>query len=60
MLCFRDMTYCCADCGSTNCERHMDAEKADREKLPAISWMPTAWADFSETCGAWTDPKDAA
>lgn len=48
MLCFRDMTYCIADCMNTDCFQHRLSEKKDRERIE--SDLLTSWADLSPNC----------
>ena len=51
MICFRDMTFCSADCKTDACFRHWDKDKAEE----ARQWWggedaPVAFADFSGEC----------
>lgn len=53
MICYKDMTFCSAECRNYNCPRNYtdDIHQAARE------WwggdhddMPVAFSDFSDTC----------
>lgn len=53
MLCYREMTFCSADCLNVGCSRN-------KERLPESidDFFPVAWSDFSECC-SYYEPKDA-
>jgi hypothetical protein len=53
MICYRDMTFCTAQCGLLSCPRKFT--EAEREE--SLSWWgdlpgepPIAFADFAATC----------
>ena len=51
MLCFKDITFCEAECGNTNCDRRL----TDEVQQQAIKWWgneqaPIAVSDFSGDC----------
>lgn len=51
MLCFRDMTFCAAECANADCERRLTPEV----RAAAFDWWrgpgaPMAVADFSPRC----------
>lgn len=51
MICYKDMTFCSAKCGFTECRRNWTVEKSDA----AIKWWgssdaPVAFSDFSDNC----------
>lgn len=53
MLCYRDMTFCEAQCATHDCPRQW----TDKHSQNARKWWahdpdnaPVAFADFSETC----------
>jgi len=69
MICFRDMTYCSADCETFTCFRNRKQHDADRERLKTLECLPTALADLSGNCGLYkpaqqqpidSDPPEAA
>ena len=51
MICFRDVTFCVAKCGSTLCERKLtqDVERA-AERWWGEPGAPIAISDFSKDC----------
>ena len=52
MLCWRDMTFCLAECLTIECHRHkMVVEKEN------VDNMPVAWADFSFNCEKYKEKK---
>ena len=57
MITFRDTTYCSSDCLNTSCERNELNEKRDRERLPSLDEVPTAWCDFSHDCPDYVNPS---
>jgi len=53
MICYRDMTFCSALCGTEDCPRQFTEE----HRLKAEKWWegceggpPVAFSDFSATC----------
>ena len=55
MICYRDMTFCEASCGTTDCRRKF----TEAEQAKAAAWWgddnpPVAFSDFSGTCDAYT------
>jgi len=51
MICFRDMTFCSAECATTDCARNWTPEQQEA----ARKWWrgndaPVAFADFSGDC----------
>lgn len=51
MMCFRDMTFCSAECRTTDCKRNFTLEMAEA----AVKWWgredaPVAFSDFSGNC----------
>ena len=51
MICFRDMTYCTANCATVSCHRHKVNEAKDRKWSGSkLDFLPTAWSDFSNGC----------
>ena len=51
MICYRDMTFCNAECGNTECRRNFTEELRE----DAIKWwgnenFPVAKADFKTGC----------
>jgi hypothetical protein len=63
MLCFRDMTFCSAECRTTDCRRNWTPEKA----AEARQWWgdmkgeaPVAFSDFSAHCSDYDPPEEAA
>jgi hypothetical protein len=43
MLCYKDMTFCKADCQTVRCHRN-------KRGVPRETMLPVAWADFSLDC----------
>ena len=62
MICYRDMTFCNADCSVIECRRKLtDAVRyAAREwaERSGFSDVPIAVSDFSRQCPAW-NPVEA-
>lgn len=55
MICFRDMTFCSAECGNVNCRRNWNDERqgeADKwwESFKSDDPAPVAFSDLSEGC----------
>lgn len=53
MLCYRDMTFCSADCATKNCPRQFTDKERERSKLwwgDGPGEVPVAFSDFSEHC----------
>lgn len=51
MICFRDMSFCSAECGNASCRRNFTDEQAKA----AREWWggpdaPVAFSDFSDGC----------
>lgn len=53
MLCFRDMTFCSAQCATAECPRQFNTE----QQRKAVLWWkgcagspPVAFADFHHSC----------
>lgn len=53
MICYRDMTFCSAECKTRKCERNWKL----MDKTSYVEWSkafsgsgPVAFADFSENC----------
>lgn len=60
MICYRDMTFCEASCGTTDCP----SKFTEADRLKAVAWWgdinpPVAFSDFSGTCEAYTQPSGA-
>lgn len=51
MICYKDMTFCSAKCGTTDCSRNWTEDKAQAAK---VWWgserAPVAFRDYSYTC----------
>jgi len=43
MLCYRDRTFCSAECGNKDCNRH-------KCHVPSKTELPVSWTDFSSDC----------
>lgn len=54
MMCYRDKTFCSAECATTDCHRQF----TERDRIGSEQWArlsgfesaPIAWSDFSTTC----------
>ena len=57
MITFRDTTYCASDCTNQDCPRHKSQEMKDRERLPGLAEIPTAWCEFSHDCPDYKAPE---
>ena len=60
MMCYRDMTFCDASCGTIDCYRKF----TEIDRLKAAAWWggdnpPIAFSDFSETCETFTRQNGA-
>lgn len=55
---FRDTTYCASDCRNQDCQRHKYQEIKDRERLPHLAEIHTAWCNFSHDCPDYIKPTD--
>lgn len=60
MLCYRDMTFCSANCATTNCSRQF----TDEDRIKSEIWWkgcegdpPVAFADFSAGCERFVPQK---
>lgn len=61
MICFRDKTFCSADCVNTDCHRNFTLDqKAAAERWWGRPGAPVAFANFSEGCADFQPraPKD--
>ncbi len=47
MICYKDKTFCMADCKNTKCSRFMTPELEDEARSFGL---PVAMADFSDNC----------
>lgn len=60
-VCFRDMTFCEANCENVACHRNITpAVKAAGEKWWGSPDFPIAVSDFSKTCGEYKARADKA
>ncbi len=57
MITFRDTTYCASNCTNQDCQSHKSQEMKDRERLPQLAEIPTAWANFAFDCPDYKAPK---
>ncbi len=63
MICFRDMTFCSADCYNTDCGRYfseLDAIEARRWWSHDPNNAPIAFCDYSATCPDFQDEPSEA
>lgn len=51
MLCYRDMTFCAANCTKRNCFRH-------KAQLPEKPPLPVMQTDYSAVCAEYEEDKD--
>lgn len=59
MICYRDMTFCSAKCGQTECNRHF----GEPERKAAEAWWggpdaPIAFSDMSSGCELYIPLED--
>lgn len=60
MICYRDMTFCSAQCATKDCKRQFDAaQKAAAKKWWGGDGAPVAFSDFSNTCPLYEKPQTA-
>ena len=63
MICYRDMTFCSALCGTEDCTRNFtddDRQKAEKWWEGCAGGPPIAFADFSDGCPHYTPAPEAA
>jgi len=61
MICYKDMTFCNAECDNTDCHRMLTPEVwASAAKWWEGDDAPVAVSDFSNNCGIYIPKKDKA
>lgn len=58
MICFKDMTFCSAECANHQCPRNFTPD----QKVQARNWwggddVPVAFADFKTGCEDFIEPR---
>jgi len=58
MMCYRDITFCIAECANTNCQRKFtDKVQQDAQKWWGNENAPIAVSDLSEGCEDYREMK---
>ena len=58
MICFRDMTFCSAECVNSECFRNYSPDVDKAAKAWGGDDAPVAFSDFSDTCVSFMPHKD--
>lgn len=56
MMCYKDTTFCTAQCATTSCHRNLAGDYYDGG--PKEEWMPVAFSDFATNCNLYQAYED--